>query len=239
MATKQVNIPDIGTVTLYKKRGNSNIRMSFARDGSIRVSLPYWVPYKAGIDFAISREMWIARHRPVQNQVLLHKDRIGKAHRLVITQTAAKQKPTVRVARNTITVLCPAHLSVAHEHVQTAAERGALRALKLEAETLLPQRLKHLAQLHNFDYASTTIKRLSSRWGSCSQHKDITLNLFLMQLPWQLIDYVLLHELIHTEHLDHSVDFWKRFDSVLPGAKRLRSQLKSHRTVILPVRNPA
>ncbi|MDQ3065006.1 MAG: M48 family metallopeptidase [bacterium] len=210
--------------------------MSFARDGSLRVSLPFWVPYQAGIDFALARESWIARHRPAKTLTLQNKDRIGKAHRIEFKPTPVKQKPTVRVALNTITVLCPAELDLSHKHIQSAAERGAIRALKLEAEQLLPQRLDHLAKEYNFSYASASIKRLSSRWGSCSQTKDITLNLFLMQLPWHLIDYVLLHELVHTEHLNHSEDFWHRFERVLPGAKILRKQLKTYRTVVLPVR---
>ncbi|MDQ3123524.1 MAG: M48 family metallopeptidase [bacterium] len=236
MPIKQIDLPDIGLVTLLKKRGNNNIRMSFARDGSIRISLPFWVSYQAGINFARTRQNWITRHRPAKSLILQHKDRIGKAHRLVFNPTLITQKPTVRVSLNTITVSCPATLDITHRHIQTAAERGALRALKLEAEQLLPQRLEQLAIKYGFDFETVSVKRLSSRWGSCSQFKDITLNLFLMQLPWKLIDYVLLHELVHTEYLNHSVDFWKRFENVMPGAKMLRKELKSHRAVVLPMR---
>ena len=56
-----------------------------------------------------------------------------------------------------------------------------------------------------------------------------------MQLPWHLIDYVLLHELVHTEQLDHSEAFWRRFEGVLPGAKRVRRELKTHQTAIAPL----
>lgn len=234
MASKQISLPDIGTVTLYKKRGNTNIRLSFTRDGSLRVSLPYWLPYQAGVQFALSKKDWIIKHQPERPVSLRHSDRIGKAHRLVINPGASGQKATVRVARNLITVSCPANTHPEHQTIQAAAVRGAIKALKLEAEALLPQRLDQLARRHGFSYASCEIKRLSSRWGSCGQQKNITLNLFLMQLPWQLIDYVLLHELTHTEHLNHSDGFWQRFEQVLPGAKSFRKQLKEHRTMIVP-----
>lgn len=233
MASKQVEIDGIGPVTLYKKRGNSHIRLSFTRNGLIRVSLPYWVPYQAGIQFALSRKDWIDKHRPASAGLIEDQHRIGKAHRVAFVSSDVI-KPSVRVSDNQIRVLHPAASLPTLPSVQAAAERGALKALKLEAEQLLPQRLAALAGTHGFSYKSVGVKRLNSRWGSCSQHKDITLNLYLMQLPWHLIDYVLVHELVHTEHLNHSAAFWKRFQGVLPDAKQRRKEMKQYRTAIQP-----
>ena len=53
-----------------------------------------------------------------------------------------------------------------------------------------------------------------------------------MQLPWALIDYVLLHELSHTKALHHGPDFWKVFEAVLPGAKQRRKELKDFKPAI-------
>jgi predicted metal-dependent hydrolase len=233
MSNKQVEIDGIGLVALYKKRGNSNIRLSFTRSGQVRVSLPYWLPYQAGIQFAIARRDWIDKHRPSVGSLLQDQHRIGKAHRIAFV-TGDVSKPTVRVQHNQIRISHPAASLPAMPAVQAAAERGALKALKIEAEQLLPQRLNALAKAYGFDYKSVKVKRLSSRWGSCSQAKEITLNLYLMQLPWNLIDYVLVHELVHTEHLNHSAGFWKRFENVLPDAKQRRRQMKQYRTVIEP-----
>jgi predicted metal-dependent hydrolase len=232
VAGKQMIIPDIGPVTLYKRRGSRNLRLSFSRDGGIRVSIPYWVPYQAGIEFAKARSDWIIKHQPSSPTHLHHQDRIGKAHRLIFRTDQTKTKPSVRTASNQIVVSYPATMTMQQAVVQAAAERGALKALKSEAEQLLPQRLRQLAQSNNFSYRSVGVKKLASRWGSCSQHGDVTLNLFLMQLPWHLIDYVLIHELVHTEHLDHSPEFWKRFEQTLPGAKKLRKELKNYRTIV-------
>lgn len=234
MAKKVVNIPDIGTVTLVKRRGNSNIRLSFARDGNLRVSLPYFVPYQAGIEFVKSRRDWIIKHQPADVLQLQDGDRIGKAHHLRIVTGAAATR--VSIKQNVITVACPVDVPSIHASVQKAAERGALKALKREADQLLPQRLRELAAKHDFAYASVTAKRLSSRWGSCDQSGHITLNTYLMQLPWELIDYVILHELTHTEHLNHGEDFWQRFIHALPDAKKRRRVLKTYRTAILPTR---
>ncbi len=233
MAQRTVEIPEIGTVTLIKRRGNTNIRLSFARDGSIRVSLPYWVPYQSGVSFALQRKDWIDEHRPDKPALLHSRARIGKAHRLAIEQRIESQGVRVTVRQNVINVLCPVDTPVTHASVQKAAERGAHKALKVEADRLLPQRLEQLARQHHFTYHSVTTKRLSSRWGSCSQLKEIVLNIYLMQLPWELIDYVILHELTHTEHLNHSAQFWQRLEQALPNARALRKQIRQHRTNVV------
>jgi predicted metal-dependent hydrolase len=234
MSKKTIEIDGIGNVSLIKRRGNNHIRLSFARDGSVRVSLPFYISYQAGIEFAHSRLDWIQKHRPVANIHLSDGDRIGKAHRLKINVSDVVHNPRVSLKENTVVVSCPVDIPVTHKSVQKAAERGALKALKREADQLLPQRLRILAAKYGFNFSSVSTKRLSSRWGSCSQAKEIILNTYLMQLPWELIDYVIIHELIHTEHLNHSEDFWERFEKVLPDAKKRRKILKTYRTAILP-----
>ena len=77
------------------------------------------------------------------------------------------------------------------------------------------------------------IRTMKTKWGSCDQNHDITLNYYLMQLPWNLIDYVLIHELVHTEHLNHSEEFWNRFEEALPGAKKIRKELKTYKTSVI------
>src|SRR5262249_1610025 len=113
-----------------------------------------------------------------------------------------------------------------------AAKSAAERALRQEAEKLLPLRLSDLAKKHGFKYQSVKIKKMTSRWGSCSAHRLITLNFYLMQLPWPLIDHVLIHELVHTKHLNHSGAFWMEFESIYPGAKKARKQIHNYRPVI-------
>lgn len=233
-AKKVVSIPGIGEVTLTKRRGNTNIRLSYTRTGEIKVSLPYFVPYQAGVNFVKTKTDWLQKHRPAPAAQLSHGDRIGKAHQIQILRSAAANKPSVRVIHRKINTTLPAHAEPYEPDAQKAIQRGALRALKQEADQLLPQRLDQLAKKYNFSYRSVSTKRLTSRWGSCSQHADIILNIYLMQLPWHLIDYIIIHELVHTEHLNHSAAFWERFEQIMPNAKQLRRELKQHPTSVQP-----
>lgn len=120
----------------------------------------------------------------------------------------------------------------AHPAVQKAAQTASIRALKKEAGQLLPQRLRTLAMQTGFTYKSVGVKQLKSRWGSCTHQKEITLNLFLMQLPWRLIDYVLLHELTHTKVMRHGPPFWKELEKHVPRAKQLSKEIANHHPVL-------
>lgn len=221
--------PDL-PLTIYKRRGNRNLRLSVSGTGEIRVSIPAWAPYKTGLDFARSRQNWILEQakRPA---LLRHGQSIGKAHHLEFTPKAVS-KTSGRVHGLAIVVSHSPATDTASPEVQAIARKVSEKALRSQAEQLLPQRLAGLANQHGFKYKSVRVKRLKGRWGSCDQSGNIVLNLFLMQLPWELIDYVLLHELAHTRVLRHGPEFWKLMEQIRPGAKTLRTAMRQHQPVV-------
>jgi predicted metal-dependent hydrolase len=232
MAVKQFDVPGIGPVYVYKRSGVRNLRLTIRSDGSVRVTIPAWSPYVTGVNFARSRAEWIRKHAIQPSAGLSDGQPIGKSHRLKFVPTASIAKPATRIRQNEVVVSYPLALAVEHELVQKMATAASLRALKLQASHLLPQRLEVLAQRHGFTYTSVTIKNLKSRWGSCDQNRNITLNLFLMQLPWHLIDYVLLHELVHTRVMRHGPPFWSAMAAVEPRTQSLRREIKAYKTTL-------
>ncbi len=227
MAAKLLDIPGIGPVKLYKRRRSKSIRLSIASDGQVRVTMPPWLPYMAGVEFAKSKQAWIREHLTQTQAVFGHGDRIGKAHTLVLSQNGAARIST-RISGSSIRVNVPMSLPSEHPDIQAAIKTASIRALRSQSEQLLTQRLAELAVQHGFTYRSISIKQLRRRWGSCNSEGDIALNLFLMQLPWELIDYVILHELVHTEVLHHGKEFWDALESVLPNSRRLRTEIKKY-----------
>lgn len=232
MPVKIFDLPDIGSVKVYKRRNCRTMRLSFDNDGSIKLSIPSWVPYQAGLKFAQEKKAWIIKHQSVPTAPIMNGDKVGKAHHIIFERSDVKTVQS-RLKGSLITVKYPLNSSVSDDLVQRAAFRGAKKALMLEAEQLLPQRIELLADQYGFSYKNVAVKQLKSKWGSCNQHKEITLNYYLMQLPWKLIDYVLIHELVHTEHLNHSQSFWERFEMVLPNAKKIRKELKPFKTSVV------
>jgi predicted metal-dependent hydrolase len=233
MPKKVIILPRIGEVTLIKRRGSKNLRLSITPNGKVRVSLPYWAPYSAAVSFASSRTEWILDNsRSATPSALKHGQRIGKSYRLNFVANNRAASPQARLGINSITITS----GVSHqpELVQKAARAAAERALRKEARELLGDRLETLSKRYGFSYSGLKIKRLTSRWGSCSSRNVITLNYYLVQLPWHLIDYVIIHELAHTKQMDHSRQFWALVESVTPDAKRLRKEIKSYRPVLAP-----
>lgn len=231
MAVKIVEIPGLGTVTLCKRRDSRSMRLSISADGNLRVTMPMWLPYKVGEQFASSKAQWISERRTPRRH-LQPGQRVGKAHRLQFEPRTALSRINSRVRDNQIIITHPEHSSHQDSEVQKAASKACIRALRLEAEQLLPGRLQTLSQHTQLNYASVDVKQLKSRWGSCSSRQEITLNLFLMQLPWHLIDYVIIHELTHTRVMRHGPPFWEEIQKHLPNAKELRKEIAEHQPIL-------
>lgn len=115
------------------------------------------------------------------------------------------------------------------EHTSTlGAER--MEVDEAEVRQILLNRLEELASEHGFRFNRVFFRRQKTRWGSCSESNNINLNLNLMQLRPELIDYVLLHELTHTKIKNHSRQFWDELSRVLgTHAKAVDRELRKHR----------
>lgn len=229
MPAKEFNLPDIGTIYVYRRRGIKNIRLSVNSDGKVRVTMPMWLPYRTGVSFAQQKQAWLAEHLEQQG-TLENNQRIGKYHTLII-QAAPVDRIQTRLKSNQIVITHPVQVDPAE--LQQAAKGAAQRALRKEAGQLLPQRLATLSTQAGLNYTSVSIRHLKSRWGSCNSRQEITLNYYLMQLPWELIDYVLLHELAHTEHLHHGTEFWALVERHMPNYKLRKKELRQYQPSVL------
>ncbi|WP_199486582.1 M48 family metallopeptidase [Actinomadura logoneensis] len=90
----------------------------------------------------------------------------------------------------------------------------------------LPRRLEPWAQRMRADVADLRVLPLGYRWGSCTMRGRVNLHWGVMQLPPALVDYVLVHELAHLHHHDHSARFWRQVERAMPDFQSRRSRLK-------------
>lgn len=233
MPRRAVKISGIGEVTIVKRRNSSNLRLTIDGRGRVKVSIPYWTPYGVGVAFTKSRADWIAQRVDKQKPPVLYPGAvIGKRHRLFFKRQAGLKKDKTLVSGSKITVTSSQPYE--DESVQAITYAACERALKIEAQELLPNRLKEHASRHGYSYGKVRIRKLTSRWGSCTNRRDITLSYLLVQLPPELIDYVILHELIHTRHLNHGQDFWGAFTKALPNARALQKRIRSYHPRVEP-----
>lgn len=101
-----------------------------------------------------------------------------------------------------------------------------LKLLKKSAKEYLPKRLEELSKICGLSYEKLTITSAQTRFGSCSSKNTISLSCLLMRYPSNAIDYVIIHELCHTVHHNHSKDFWNLVEKYLPDYKLRQNLLR-------------
>jgi predicted metal-dependent hydrolase len=112
--------------------------------------------------------------------------------------------------------------------------RPALEAwLRSLAEVEITARAETLARLHSASIRRITIRNQRTRWGSCSRTRTISLNWRLIQLPEEVRDYIILHELMHLRELNHSGRFWREVERVCPAYLEAEAWLKQNGAKIL------
>jgi predicted metal-dependent hydrolase len=91
-------------------------------------------------------------------------------------------------------------------------------------------RLSHFSKIMDVKYNRLAIRSQKTIWGSCSAKCNINLNWRLMWMPYNVADYVVIHELSHLDYMDHSYEFWQRVKQFSPDHRQLRAKLKEVRS---------
>jgi predicted metal-dependent hydrolase len=105
---------------------------------------------------------------------------------------------------------------------------GALdRWYRKEAKRVIMERLEHFAEQYKFAYNRVFIRNQRTLWGSCSSKRNLSFNWRLIQAPLDIIDYIVVHELVHTKILQHTKAYWERVASIYPQYQQARMWLKN------------
>ena len=96
------------------------------------------------------------------------------------------------------------------------------------ARSEIPKRTAYFAKQMGVTYGRITIRNQKSRWGSCSQAGNLNFNCHLMQMPAEILDYVIVHELCHRKQMNHSRLFWMEVEKVMPDYQLRRKWLKEN-----------
>lgn len=222
MPSYEITIPEIGLVKVTKKRGQTSLRIRLSPKGEVLVSAPWSLPKFAIEKYITTKTDWILENLPDYDFKIYDGLKFGRNLELKIHISAQKNRS--KLISNTLHVYLAKDVKSSQEYI----EKRILNAMKLEAEALILPRLFNIAKQTNHEFNQAFVKNLKSRWGSCDSNKSIILNIFLLQLPDELIDYVIIHELTHTLYMNHSKAFWEHVGQFLPDYKRLRKELKVH-----------
>lgn len=195
-------------------------------DGSLEVRAPLALPEPAIREFVIRNAAWItkkkehARRNPppparafhAGETLLLH----GQAYPLRIVRS---QRPALQFTNGEFLLAASA---------MPTARQTFTRWYRAEAARHIPQRLQALAARHGFTYKKMRLSSARTRWGSCSTLGTISISWRLVMAPEAILDYVIIHELVHTRIHNHSRLFWDGVAAILPDYKTRRAWLKKN-----------
>jgi len=238
MSEKIIYIDGVGNVLFRHSKRARHLSISIRPFVGVRVSIPIRMNYESAVRFVTERKLWINKHlakmkefEDMQSQFDENSSYSTKHHKLNLRK-AERKSISIRLSKGKINVVYPTELNPNSSELQKAIRRGIERALKIEAKTYLPDKVKELAEKCGFKFNNLALKNIKSRWGSCSRKNNINLSIHLMRLPDHLINYVILHELVHTVHHNHSIRFWTMLNSLTGRAKSLNKELKKYRIAI-------
>ena len=193
-------------------------------DGTLRVTVPRGGSRAGAERFADRHQRWIERERA---RVLTEHAPAAWRHGTTILLRGREHAITVTPLGGGRTRV--AYADRALELPAAAELRPAVEAdLRAVAKALLIPRIHELAARHGVDVSRVLIRNQRSRWGSCSPTGVIALNFRLVQMPPDVCDYVLLHELMHRRHQNHSKRFWRLVESVCPAFREAEAWLRAH-----------
>jgi hypothetical protein len=230
------NFKTIGDIAFVKNNRAKSIRITVKPNDIVKVTVPRFVSLTNALRFVEEKSDWIRKSiekvKPFAQQNHVFKPGVEfctRDHKLEFTLQAEGQLKA-RIGKGLIQICYVTESEVIGVPGQQFIRKAIEYAIRKEAKKYLPERIAVLAAKHGFSYTGLRLKNLKSRWGSCSVVNNINLNIHLMRLPDHLIDYVILHELIHTIHKNHGVHFWKSLDEVTGNAKPLANEMKKYRT---------
>jgi hypothetical protein len=203
----------MGEIKYVRSRRAKNLAIRIGRNGDVRVTVPGYVSIKKAEAFVFSKRSWIIQKVRQQKELGAAAMIIGEGDEIEVRG----KKLTIRLKGEGDSV-----------------EEALWRMLHREAAAILPGRVQELAREHGLSYSGVKVRRMKSRWGSCNAKNGINLNTWLVMLPTHLCDYVILHELAHTRHRDHSSRFWDYLDGLTGGmSKQLRKELRTQQIMLI------
>ncbi len=232
MASKVVYFKSIGEVTFFRNRRSKSIKITIKPDNSVLISYPFFISEKEVMGYLAENELWI-KERQFAISLMRRRYKAGDVIETKFYKIELRTGPELKAksSHSTIQLFYP---DFSTEQGHKVLEDFMEKIYLVEAWLILPPRLEELASQHGFRYNKVTIRDNRRNWGSCSSANNISLNMQMMKLPDELIDYILLHELVHTEIKDHSARFWKKLDECTGfRARELAQEVKKYSTYTL------
>lgn len=212
-ATGKVLVPFV----IHRSRRAQHLRVRVTDQEHVELRIPTRVSEARALDFLRGQGDWIVEtmsKRPVFLNLVQYLSShpwvsaFGRKHQLVLGFT--RGKPTWRVIPGRRRVL-----EIRYDPWEDQRDQ-LLSVLRQFAAKVIPERVEELALVRKLRYSKILVRDQRTRWGSCNERGTLSFNWRLILLPPGMQDYIILHELAHLKHLNHSPAFWKLLEAYDP-----------------------
>ncbi|BDU51619.1 M48 family metallopeptidase [Haliovirga abyssi] len=215
------------------KKKKKNLSISIKRDGKIIVSAPLNAKYEDIEKIILSKGKWILKKLEIINDnIHLQKEKkyvngelflyLGKNYKLEILKCEDLKNTKIELLEDKLKIKINNKLESDKEYIKKELYKWYMQ----KAMEKLEERMKIHSSKNNLYYRSITIKNSKTYWGSCSTNGDINFNWKIIMTPLEIIDYVVIHELSHLIHHNHSKKFWDLVSKSIPDYKIKRKWLR-------------
>ncbi len=227
----------------------SRLKLTVEANGDIQVTVPKRISQNLIEEFVLGNLDWIEKQQ-IKQAARRELDRIKNpprrfqagemfrfygTERKLVFETTERAKLSFEIVENLLVAHLPTDLAqlAAQPTSPSAAlvaklRKGLARFTEAEARRHLTERMDFWAKKMGLQFTGLSFRNQKTRWGSCSTTGHISLNWKLVFAPEPVIDYVLIHELAHLEHPNHSTQFWVLVEKFDPKAREHRRWLRDH-----------
>jgi predicted metal-dependent hydrolase len=226
---KEYHDNEFGTIAIKRIAKAKYVRVRVGDGGVLHATMPRLAPVLLLRNLVNSSRdslrKAVADSQVRAKRVYTEGDIVGTSHKIVIEESERRR---ARRKEQTIIWNMPDRTEYQDAANQDVIRKAVRKALDEQAGAYLPRRLQYLADIGGFHFMKIRFSNAKGRWGSCSSQGVISLNVALMNLPKELIDYVLIHELAHTKQMNHSSEFWHIVETFCPEYRTIRKELKTY-----------
>lgn len=205
---------------VYKRVKNINLRVT--RDGEVKLSLPLSCPISVAEEFLSQKSVWVKKHI---NRKTRHSDALKNGTKLLILGNVKKilfvysSNKSISEDGKVITVYSPENLAV----------KFAEHYIKNLFLSYIQSRVMYFEQLTGLKSNGISVRKMKSKWGCCDVRTNkLTFSLYLAFRPLHCIDYVVLHELVHTRIAAHNDSFYSVIKNYMPDYKVRIKELREY-----------
>ncbi|MEZ8145285.1 M48 family metallopeptidase [Enterovibrio norvegicus] len=217
----------VAEVVRTRRKKSATIKVE---DGAVSVVVPKELTLEKIYLLVEAKHLWIVEKLAIHADAQPAREKeyvsgeafpyLGRNYRLKVQQG---DYTPVKLNQGRLVVTIPEDINKPH-----FTRNALVRWYKRNAERKIREKVKRYEKIVGVDTGVIRIKSFKSRWGSCTPYGDLEFNWLIVLAPNRIVDYVVVHELCHLKHHDHSPQFWKEVERVMPDFKECKDWLKAN-----------